>query len=90
MKKHLKFLAILLAVAMPVIGCPTCVGRITKNSKPFFSKDFYTVHQSMDHLYQAINERSQEPKKEEIKPSTQRVATNSSTQNPVQKNKEGQ
>lgn len=25
-------------------GCPTCVGRITHDSPPFFSKEFYNSH----------------------------------------------
>jgi hypothetical protein len=85
MNRGMKFLLILLATTAPAIGCPTCVGRITKNSKPFFSSDFYTVHKSMDHLYQAINGRSETNKKEDIKPSPERVATNSAAQSPVHK-----
>jgi hypothetical protein len=25
-------------------GCPTCVGRITHDSPPFFSEEFYNAH----------------------------------------------
>ena len=76
-----------LTIAAPANSCPTCVGRITQDSKPFFSDEFYTTHKSMDHLYQAINENNE---KKEATASTQQVATNTPSLNAVPNDKESQ
>lgn len=31
---------ILLNKILPLVGCPTCVGRAESNQSPFFSQDF--------------------------------------------------
>jgi hypothetical protein len=40
MKKILKKVAFLLTIAAPpAFACPTCIGRLEKNSPPFFSDE---------------------------------------------------
>lgn len=85
MKIRMKLLIILLVIAAPLAACPTCVGRITKDSKPFFSDEFYVSYKSMDHLYQAINEAQPKNEKKDDKQSTQKIATNSTTTQTVHK-----
>lgn len=36
-------------------GCPTCVGRITHDSPPFFSEEFYTSYIQTRLFDQTIN-----------------------------------
>lgn len=54
--KHLKYM-FLIFITSPLIGCPNCLGRITENSPPFFSDEFYKPGaESMDDLYQALKD----------------------------------
>ena len=91
MKIVMKLFLALLASTTLLAACPTCVGRVTKTSKPFFSDEFYkNEHKSMDHLYQAINETKPKNEKKDTQSSSQQVATNSATPSPVPTNKERQ
>ncbi len=54
-------LALLLAVAPSINGCATCVGRITPNSPPFFSDEFYKPGvDSMDEVFKEVMEAQQD------------------------------
>lgn len=59
MRKVLALIAASIAIAQSVLACPNCVGRITRESKPFFSDEFYKVEgKSLHHLYQALEQTS--------------------------------
>ena len=76
MRISLHVLLVGLIAVLEVIACPTCMGRITLDSKPFFSNEFYKVGAgSMDHLYQALNEPSENKENDQT---TAKIATNSS------------
>lgn len=46
---------LLLLLTSPLAACPTCTGRITQSSPPFFSDEFYKpTTENMDELYQAV------------------------------------
>jgi hypothetical protein len=48
-------LVLLLLASLKLQSCPTCMGRITPASPPFFSDEFYIpTHESMDELYQKV------------------------------------
>lgn len=49
------FSLLLLLMMSPLAACPTCTGRITQSSPPFFSDEFYKpTTENMDELYQAV------------------------------------
>ena len=49
--------------------CPTCSGRIEKDSAPFFTDDFYQpTAESMDYIYQQMLEEEAALQKEEPQP----------------------
>ena len=55
------FSLILLLTTIAIEGCPTCMGRITQSSPPFFSDEFYKpTTDNMDELYQAVLELRKE------------------------------
>ncbi len=44
-----------IAYGFQIESCPTCSGRITQDSAPFFTDDFYQpTHESMDYIYQQL------------------------------------
>ncbi len=56
----LRFIVLFFASAS-LHGCPTCTGRITQSSPPFFSDEFYKqTAENMDELYQKVVVLSQE------------------------------
>ncbi len=54
MKKSIKIVFLILASsAINLLGCPTCVGHINKETPPFFSDEFYKPDTGrMDELYE--------------------------------------
>lgn len=46
-------------------GCPTCVGRITYDSPPFFSEEFYNTH-IQKHAFDQKATREQQAMRAEI------------------------
>lgn len=59
MRKVFKTLLAIMLVGQQVAACPNCVGRITPESKPFFSDEFYKVEgKSLHHLYQALENKT--------------------------------
>ncbi len=56
MKKSLLFLFIANCLApFQIESCPTCEGRIEKESPPFFTDEFYKpTAESMDYIYQQL------------------------------------
>lgn len=59
MMKKIALLAILTNSLL--FGCPTCVGRISEQSPPFFSDEFYKPDpDSMDELIAAFDDNAME------------------------------
>ncbi len=58
---NLLFSLVLLLTTTVINACPTCMGRITQSSPPFFSDEFYKpTTDNMDELYQAVLELQQD------------------------------
>lgn len=57
----IRLFLILLLTILGIDACPTCMGRITQSSPPFFSDEFYKpTSDNMDEVYQAILELQQD------------------------------
>jgi len=37
---------VLVLLTVPILGCPTCVGRVNKTSQPFFTSEFDTAQKN--------------------------------------------
>ena len=61
--KKLGFFALMIASWLH--GCPTCVGKITHTSPPFFSNNFYEV-QPQDQDSQERIEETQDEENEDL------------------------
>lgn len=58
---NILFSLVLLLTTTIIHACPTCMGRITQSSPPFFSDEFYKpTTDNMDELYQAVIELRKE------------------------------
>ncbi len=56
MKKAALFISLISSlVSFQIESCPTCLGRIEKESPPFFTDEFYKpTAESMDYIYQQL------------------------------------
>ncbi len=56
MKKAALFISLIsILVSFQIESCPTCLGRIEKDSPPFFTDEFYKpTAESMDYIYQKL------------------------------------
>ena len=46
--KNIVFLLLFFFMYINMLACPTCVGKVTKNSPPFFSDEFYKPYPKQD------------------------------------------
>ncbi len=42
------------SLSFQIESCPTCQGRVSPESPPFFTDEFYTNKESMDYIYQQM------------------------------------
>ncbi len=71
MKKAISLFLFLLPII--IAACPTCTGRITPGSPPFFSDELYQSDtEGMDELYQAIIDTQQDTTLTTTAPLTQK------------------
>ncbi len=56
MKKAVLFISLISSLAsFHIESCPTCLGRVEKDSPPFFTDEFYKpTAESMDYIYQQL------------------------------------
>jgi hypothetical protein len=56
MKKATLFISLIsILVSFQIESCPSCLGRIEKDSPPFFTDEFYKpTAESMDYIYQQL------------------------------------
>jgi hypothetical protein len=56
MKNSILIIALMASIiSFQAESCPTCLGRIEKDSPPFFTDEFYKpTAESMDYLYQQL------------------------------------
>ncbi len=74
MKKSIQIALLLyISSSIGITACPTCVGRISQESPPFFSDGFYqTNSESTDQLYEQLLKDQQqtasstEPKNQKV------------------------
>jgi len=56
MKKAVFFISLISSIiSFQIESCPTCLGRVEKDSPPFFTDEFYKpTAESMDYIYQQL------------------------------------